>query len=103
MKSESKHAPLPWTLTRNSVRSSDGNRVNLSGFSLATGVWNNRSPEENDALILRCVNSHDALVGALKAADGAMFHVQQNLPGTYGGYLAETHKAVQAALATLNP
>jgi hypothetical protein len=63
------HTPTPWMPDDSGhVRGADGRKITLalSGLALSCGV-----PSEQDkadgAFVLRAVNSHDALVAALKA------------------------------------
>ena len=67
----SEHTPIPWSISKRGVACICANTPN-SNIIVNCGGWGNNTheiiPEQeaNAALIVKAVNSHDALVAALK-------------------------------------
>lgn len=73
-----KPTPTPWVRDQYGNVKPEGLRDNVlvTGFSLSTGYHQDGLPEANSALIVRAVNSHEAMVGALKTALEALEDIQ---------------------------
>lgn len=69
-----KHTPTTWKIDKyGGIKDLDHNRVYACGF--VNPMYNSVMTDEakaNDAFIVRAVNSHDALINALKGAIGAL-------------------------------
>jgi hypothetical protein len=75
------HTPLPWMVNQSDV-GLIGIHRDISNEKIADCDGPNRLA--NAALIVRAVNNHEALLGALKAFEGAFDHWHSN-----SGYLCE--------------
>ena len=75
------HSPLPWTRDRYChLVSADGKEVRVSRMTLSGGA----DCDANEELILTAVNSHEALVRALKAAHEDMLDLNEYWNGMNG-------------------
>lgn len=101
----SKHTPTPWGIgPYGEVFQDKGefyglrDRVELTGFSLTTGAAN---PEAvaNTEHIVRCVNSHDALVQALRDTLDFYERHSNRWDGINGRHPHEVVEQARAALA----
>ena len=92
----SEHTPIPWEAAKGGFNRDDGERI---WGTIENNKWIvaeieqepcGGDPESNAALIVRCVNSHDALVEALESM----------LSGIEGNHLTEGDcNQARAALA----
>lgn len=78
----SDHTPPPWSFEveeyqANVVRASDGSL-------LATIVGDSAEAEANAEIVVRAVNSHEALVDALKDALSALTYIRTHYAELYG-------------------
>lgn len=103
-----KHTPTPWGINAYGEVCQDKgefyglrDRVEVTGF-LLTGSSGNAEAAANTAHIVRCVNSHEALVNILKITAGNIRSLGpagalENVPRPYRIWLDEVEKALAAA------
>jgi len=96
MKAE--HTPTPWALQKNGPCFNLNSPDQVDHFAILVGMLHNNPGElqANAAHIARCVNAHDDLLAACKAAERRLVEIELNTPSVF---FTEDLAQLRAAIA----
>ena len=97
-----KHSPTPWKQTCFLITSSTGSHVTHTGMGNLPPSRSSES-EANAAHIVKCVNSHDALVAALMRCTTEMSSALDLIDETRIAGFVQALEATDEALGLVNP